>query len=598
MNQFTTEHSTSSPGERLLGGATQDQLNALHNAALVGPDMYGKSVTEETQVGVHGIEAHEKAQDKALALLDDKIQADLVNPALDIGTNLQIHFSDASAIPHTYEEVLPVVDSEIKTCREQEHIDEDQAALITAEIQRFYSLYRKAYPDASPAKAYRLISDNVRKLVYQTMVDRSELVGSEHALKHILEGNMALAEEMIASLEASGRSISDRDKVLIHQTIIDHDLGYTVGAIQARSSKAAGDDHPLFGAQFIQKNKDYYVDKFGEEGYHAIRTSVLYHEFPRYDFNLPVDKEKNQVHSHFIRSVSSTVDAMNTTAEKKTPILFMNAAAMRTLLRMQLAIQTLGDPAKGLESVPVEVRDRLKSELDAIAASETRQEYRDSFTHAVEDFMNGFVLDRTVGQYTGMVTGVKLTGIKDERVVPQVFMAMSRMFPIVGDMFGEHLETAAFMKTMESLGITRREMTEFYHFVHRMNQGKERAESPLVYNSAKAIFVINPVFAEYRQRDYVEIEKLFNEVHALSIRQDINGLLERFSANSLHPHVLQHEAEAFMKAVEEKVTSEEAQRLEKLVADIVSAPVEARGPFVDALKHFMTEKERAFIEGP
>jgi hypothetical protein len=131
--------------------------------------------------------------------------------------------------------------------------------LIKKEIDTFIALYKAAFPQKPDKEVLELALDNSRKLAYQTAKDKEVFSGSDHGTKHLLEGNMDLANQMIGALESQGVTVSPLDKVLIHQVIIDHDIGYTVDP--AQTSFDASKDHPLFSAAYIESHQGDYERK-------------------------------------------------------------------------------------------------------------------------------------------------------------------------------------------------------------------------------------------------------------------------------------------------------------------------------------------------
>ena len=119
------------------------------------------------------------------------------------------------------------INSEVQGFMDSGLINYDDKSAIMNEIVKFSALYKTAFPNASDKDALTLARDNARRIAYQAARDKEMFTGSDHGTKHILLGNMKLADDMIASLEAQKIPVSAKDKVLIHQALIDHDLGYT-----------------------------------------------------------------------------------------------------------------------------------------------------------------------------------------------------------------------------------------------------------------------------------------------------------------------------------------------------------------------------------
>ncbi|MEQ8222611.1 MAG: hypothetical protein ABRQ37_09945 [Candidatus Eremiobacterota bacterium] len=398
-------------------------------------------------------------------------------------------------------------------------IKEEEALLIMKESEKFTKLYTEAYPDASPQEVFRLVRDNARKLAYQTERDKSVFSGSDHGTRHILEGNMYMADRMIASL---GDRLTAKDKVLIHQIIVDHDIGYTVGVAQAKESFDASKDHPLFSTKFVEANKDYYIQKFGEDGYKMIRDGILMHSYPKSEYNSPTDPVKG-FNPDMIRSITSTVDALGVTAETKCPAFFRKPEVVTILQKVQLNADTHGGKVS-----PVDLA-RYKSELRAIASKETDTFRRNSYFDAIKNQFNPTTVEMTLGQYTGVLNDITFAE-KDGKLLPVVDMGISETQAVLGNLFGDQMSTRAFVKAMEDFGVPKSALADMAKKIRDARTPEERLAiiGNLRYESDKAIFRFAPhTTANYEAGD---IHKTFEQLEDTSVRGDIRELTESLAS--------------------------------------------------------------------
>ncbi len=443
----------------------------LRDPKKVGPQEYNTDsvsgsdkkigLVNKHQAGAKGIEEQEKAQAQAYTEVDKKMETGLVRPDF-IGAEMVERLgvsSELGDIPPRYEDITASVARELDTLVQRESrevsasgeeglITKTERDLIIAETQEFAALYGKAYGTENVARAFEVARDNARKLAYQVLRDKEVFSGSDHGTRHILEGNLKFAKQMIEDLRKNGVNVSTLDEVAIHQVIIDHDLGYTVGAAQAPRGFEASKDHPLFSAKFIESNSQYYIDKFGEKGYLVIKESVLNHSYPRLEY---VSDSSETIHPELIRSITSTVDSLGVTVETKTPAFFWNPDAMRTLLKIKLAMET----SQGGKVDP-KLMEEYKEELQEVASREPMPQRREGYVNAITHFFNEVTADTTLGHFAGVVRRVSVEKVPQKqagehshdklRVVVQ--MTPSEVFALLGDMFGDKHAIKSFAKAM------------------------------------------------------------------------------------------------------------------------------------------------------
>lgn len=575
------------------------RVKALREPSRVGRGPYAEGLVNSHHKDLSTIPEHVQAQITAYEALREKIEQGLVDPS-EIGTELVERLgveSELGQIPETYEQIPLQVDQELQTFIEKSFIVEHEAEVIRAEIAEFSKLYREAYPQASIEQVYTLARDNARKLVYQTDRDKLVFVGSDHGTKHILEGNMRMASQMIASLENQGFQVTAKDKVLTHQTIIDHDCGYTCGCVQAPKGFEASKDHPIFSAKFIEGNKDYYVSMFGQDGYEVIFDSVLNHSYPT---ELPTQFQTADVHPELVRSVTSMVDSLGVTAETKTPLFFTSPESIRVLLKIKIASETLG--ADGV--LQPELMARYQEELIEIARAEPNDRRREGYIHSVKEFFNEYTAEVTLGHYAGVVESVGIAQTEDGRLVPDIQMKLSRIHALLGNMFGGKLETQAFAKAMGDFGVDSKELDGFARQLQEARKSGRPTEV-LRYSSQSATFGISGFTED--QEVYQEVGAIMEEVQALTIRAEINSLLaEVAETDEISIGTVSEIQAKFISQISAVTTPQEIEQLLELTEDLKSQELSGKIGSQDQqttkaqeaalrLRRFLTANEKKFL---
>lgn len=595
-------------GVRLKTTYSQEKLSALRDPVMVGKEKYGVGLVNTFQKDDMAVHEQELAQEQGMVALNEKIGARLVDPeALGADMMQQLEVGpDLVHVPEDAAGMIETVSAELDLFVEKKFITPEEAALIKNETARFGPLYQEAFPDAPAHNMFEILRDNARKIAYQTKMDKEVFSGSDHGTRHILEGNIKFADQMVESLQQQGIAVSPRDAVLIHQVIIDHDCGYDCGCAQARGGFEASKDHPIFSTKFIEANKDYYVDKFGEEGYTTIRNSVLYHSYPVAEYQgLP--QGESGINVNLVRSITSTVDSLGVTAETKTPAFFRKPESIAVLLKIKLALEFSEAKDKRGEAVlPEDAMQKYKQELMAVADAEENPRRKEGFKRSIGDFFNEFTAQTTLGHYTGVVERVGVTN-QNGKIVPKIDMRMSRIHALLGDMFGGKLETQAFTKAMKDFGVKKKDMQQFGRTLELARRSGAKPEAPLMFQSDRAVFEVAPQLAEDAEDSFADVREVVALAYGVSIRAEINGLLAEFESNPVDARKKIPEIQAkFEATITQKTTMEELTHIQELTEALLD---EGGIPIQDEegnsltkaahaarqLRRFKTKKEKEFL---
>ncbi len=508
------------------------------------------------------IRLEEMAQEYALEALDEKIRAGLVRPeALNASILQELDLVDATDRPleafplanasprleplvrqgllerkhaHAIEQALAETGQEVAGFVDRRFVTEREAEVILEYAERYaidfvHAFDRRFGPDL-PQRLFAIMRDNARKVAYQTKVDKRTLSGSDHGVRHIYQGNTAFAEQLIASAAKAGADVKPRDAVLVRQIIIDHDLGYTTPAAQAKGGGGAAKDHPCVGCKYVEANAAYYRHTFGEHGFDVIRDVLLNHSYPSslYENKRPEPTLKRPFtyNRPLIRSIVSTVDSLGVTAETKAMDLFRHPETIRVLQDARLELEAAGTLSEA-------ALERFKAELaDAIsvleAAGRVSRERAAAYRQAVERKFGADVIKKTIGQYAGIVRSVRLARNEAGALVPEVRMDVSRLQALVAGTFGEEASLAGFKKALETFGLEPKHLDELGKVVSKLRRetdpGKrKKLLERLTFRSERACFVIGETetlgFRDERAEEFAALQGSFAALAEASPRQ-------------------------------------------------------------------------------
>ncbi|MDR1254991.1 MAG: hypothetical protein LBJ78_03125 [Puniceicoccales bacterium] len=219
-----------------------------------------------------------------------------------------------------------------------------QTHIVGGSLDLIADINRTADPKITVAQAGELIKENLDKILYQQFRDQQMITGSDHGIHHIVMGNI---KNSLAVLDQC-TEVTSREKLMVLQTMVDHDLGYTTYAAQA--DFGAAKDHPLASRAYVESNIN---SIFTDDEKEFIRSSILTHSYPS-DLGKPLDFTKNKAQS--LRNVVAVVDAMGTTQDTKLPSVFRQPAIQAQLFALGIeklrSDVTLEPTKKQLESLP------------------------------------------------------------------------------------------------------------------------------------------------------------------------------------------------------------------------------------------------------
>ena len=178
---------------------------------------------------------------------------------------------------------------------------------------------------------FTLLRENQRKLAHQAIVNAHSITGSDHGTLHILEADMQIAMKLAKTLVDEGK-MTRKQRVLLRQAIIDHDMGYTLETLKQYGVEGAplslsegyGEmtkDHPLYSAIRFEAHKDEMKRYFGEKGYETLYKAVLDHSVVT-----PSIGGGNIVHD-----LISRADCLVVSADLKSSPFFLDPEAMAIL---------------------------------------------------------------------------------------------------------------------------------------------------------------------------------------------------------------------------------------------------------------------------
>lgn len=509
--------------------------------------------TEIPLVGRQNVLFHEMTQELAYADFRRKQELEVSlggeGIAADMMVELGLEGKEDLGV-ESLEQAREEVRKELAEYLKKGFINEREAELIQSTVEKFGNAYAGAFEgkkfpggeimtkETVIQHAYEGMRDNARKIAFQTKLDKRVFSGSDHGTRHICEGCTHFSETMMASMNGlEGVDFKPQDEVLIRQVIIDHDIGYTADAAQAKGGFEASKDHPCAGCAFVEAHQDYYEEKYGEEGFNIIRDVVLNHSYVQTEYQgtrTEVPADEITFNRDLIRSIVSTVDAMGVTSETKAMDMFRQPEAIDLLLDVKLYMETHGGK---MEPAALAVaKKKFNVLIDKWVNEKTVSEERaKGYRSAIENQFNTVTAEITLGQFTGVVSDMKLERRKDGKIVPKIEMNVSRLAAIVGDNFGDKGALKGFAKALEDFGLSASLLQKQAGTVRELKGERDpiRREAlleKLAFSSDRATFQVDQRektgLSDEREEEGEAIIKKFEAFEAGTIRSEIRRTFE------------------------------------------------------------------------
>ncbi len=247
--------------------------------------------------------------------------------------------------------------------------------LSQQECDRFIDLIGQCQDEGSLGKVsagdvYRLAASNLNLLALQDRA-ASEITFGEHGVRHLVGHNIMVCEKLCDQMQAQGVGVSAKDRLILHQAMLVHDMGYAVdnvrGDFAKNGIKTQDAGHPLLGARYVRERLQNDTDPinaiFSAEEMGLIHRAVEFHDMDAegksgVKLNMsarPTALERQQN----LESITRLADNSHALDDKVSDILYRHPAALKTMRLIKTAGE-VGDEAK-VKSL----QDGLKRDLDA-----------------------------------------------------------------------------------------------------------------------------------------------------------------------------------------------------------------------------------------
>lgn len=282
-------------------------------------------------------------------------------------------------------ETLPSVQTEVQKDIDRLLHNPEKHKTVSEETAQYIALLAQAQEEGdiatlSAGDVLTLVRENVWTLCYQDRVASENLLG-DHGIRHLVLHNIATTEKLFDQLSDHGQKVRAIDRLITHQVMIDHDIGYAMNPV--RKGVNAGDftadkGHNVLAAKFVRQRattaSNPLAKIFKKEHLQTIHQGILEHDSPTIDFQLHNDStetRRNNIYSAIHAADNSHV------FEDKLPELLYSFPDTLKYMRLMKSAAEIGDE---------DLFKELKSQLTARIAihNEYTKDDKKALTNAVK----------------------------------------------------------------------------------------------------------------------------------------------------------------------------------------------------------------------
>lgn len=268
--------------------------------------------------------------------------------------------------PETRKQIGELVQAHIDRLfnSEQGRKNPDKQKSVTWETQRYLDLMAQAQGEGDVSSSLdaqvvlSLVERNVWQLAYQDRVASENLMG-DHGVRHLVDHNIKVTESIADALESQGQRVKAVDRLIMHQTMLDHDLGYATGTVRDGYADSTGahvkgineggfgvdTGHNILSAKVVSQRledpSDPLATVFSEKQLQTLHEAILYHDDSKVDFR--VGDESEEARKTNIESAVHVADNTHAFEDKLPELLYGYPDTLKTMRLLKTAGE-IGDP--------------------------------------------------------------------------------------------------------------------------------------------------------------------------------------------------------------------------------------------------------------
>ncbi len=298
------------------------------------------------------------------------VSAEIAKFATDSGYQSEITAEMESAVftPETSAQILGQAERQIDVLISNP--EKHQAVL--KEVTAYLDLVQKAQEQQdlpatiSMADIAKMVESNISTLAFEDRVASENLLG-DHGIRHIVSHNIEVTTVLFDELERNGQEVRAVDRLIAHQTMIDHDLGYAMTPVRELINREGlkGQDagHNLLAAKFVRERGQDQTDPmsrlFSADQLAVIHEGILHHDSSSVHFDL--QDQSDGARRENIYSAVHLADNSDAFEDKLPELIYSVPESLKSMRLLKTAGE-IGD-----DSMISEIKELLKRQVEAQA---------------------------------------------------------------------------------------------------------------------------------------------------------------------------------------------------------------------------------------
>ncbi len=182
--------------------------------------------------------------------------------------------------------------------KEKGRFNPEKHETMAMQTERYLSLMEQAQAegdiskDVDASEILKLVEKNVEMMTFQDRVASENMLG-DHGIRHVVGFNIKMTEQMLDSLAEKGQEVKAIDRMMGHQIMLMHDLGYATDPVREEVNKGnlpADKGHNLLSAKILRQMGESPDDALGKifskEQLATLHQGVLEHDDSKVEFHV------------------------------------------------------------------------------------------------------------------------------------------------------------------------------------------------------------------------------------------------------------------------------------------------------------------------
>lgn len=250
----------------------------------------GQSILGDSNIGIQLTRRYADASSQM-----DKVDLSLQTHSRSIGIDINQVPAEiyGKSFAQSVEQIRTIASVQVEQyfLNKESTFNPQKCATVQKQTKEFIDLMVQAQLEGSislnlsAADAFRLVAHNLSGLSLQDRAASENLLG-DHGVRHLVGHNINSCMQLAQGLQNQGVNVSAMDRLIMHQTMLWHDLGYAMPVVRDQINRDGirGQDfgHNVLAAQFVRQEytspDSVWRSVFRPNDFECIHNAILFHD--------------------------------------------------------------------------------------------------------------------------------------------------------------------------------------------------------------------------------------------------------------------------------------------------------------------------------